>query len=220
MRTPTEGPLFDLITWLYRRVPFLKYWGLRRGYLTATGWVASNWANAPVARSGAPVAWYTYPALAFLADRIKPEMRVFEFGSGNSTRWWAEQASMVHAVEDDRAWYDRLVASGLPESIDLRYEVDEDAYVQSIAARGLSFDVVVIDGSHRNECTFACLPWLAPEGVVVWDNSEQKQLFRPAHDFLAEHGFRRIDFHGIAPLNMDAHATSVFYRPASNCFGI
>jgi Methyltransferase domain len=220
MRAPHERPLFKLITWLYQRVPFLKYWGLRRGYLTAAGWIASNWANAPVARDGAPVAWYTYPALSFLEGRIKPDMRVFEFGSGHSTRWWAARTSSVHAVEDDRAWYERLIASGLPTNIDLQYEVGEDAYVQSIAARGQSFDVVVIDGSHRIECTFACLSWLSAEGVVVWDNSEQDQAFGPAFEFLAERGFRRIDFHGLAPLNMDAHATSVFYRAASNCFGI
>jgi hypothetical protein len=212
--------MFRAVTALYRVAPPLKHWGIRRGYLTRSGWIKSNWTRAPVDASGEPLPWYTYPAIEFLGGRIKPSMRVFEYGSGQSTRWWARHVAEVHAVEDDREWFDR-VARTLPANVDLRYaDSAGDGYVRSIAERGAPFDVVVIDGSVRDECARECIASLTPEGVVVFDNTEEPQLFGAGLGHLADSGFRRIDFYGVAPLNMDATATSVLYRPGRNCFGL
>ena len=147
-------------------------------------------------------------------------MKVFEYGSGQSTRWWARQVDSVHAVEDDRVWFER-VSSALPGNADLRLaDPSNGGYAQSISERGTIFDVVVIDGSVRNECARECLAFLATDGVIVWDNTEEPNVFGEGLKFLSERGFRRIDFHGLAPLNMDPHTTSVLYRPDQNSFGI
>jgi hypothetical protein len=126
----------------------------------------------------------------------------------------------VHSVEDDQGWYESLVTD-LPANVDLRFaDSSTNEYASSIAARDERFDVVVIDGSARNECAQACLPYLKDDGVIVFDNTEEPNLFGEGLSLLRTSGFRRIDFHGIAPLTTDPHATSVLYRPASNCLGI
>jgi hypothetical protein len=210
---------YRLVTDLYRALPPLKYWGMRRGYLTRTGWVKSNWARDAVDASGDPLPWLTYPAIEFLAGRVQRSMKVFEYGSGQSTRWWARQVESVHSVEDDTEWFERI-SGALPGNVDLRLADAAGGYAQSIGERGEIFDVVVIDGSVRNECARECVSYLAPDGVIVWDNTEEPNVFGEGLDFLTAAGFRRIDFHGLAPLNMDAHATSVLYRPGQNGFRI
>lgn len=117
------------------------------------------------------------------------------------------------------AWLE-LVSTELPDNVDLQLARSEDEYANSIAARGTRFDVVVIDGSARNLCAKACVEYLAPDGVIVWDNSEMPAIFDEGLDFLRERGFHRIDFYGLGPLNMDPWATSVLYRPGTNSFHI
>jgi hypothetical protein len=210
---------FKLVTRLYRAIPPLKYWGLRRGYLTRTGWVKSNWVRDTVDASGDPLPWLTYPAIEFLAGRVQRSMKVFEYGSGQSTRWWARHVESVHSVEDDTAWFERI-SGALPGNVDLRLADAAGGYAKSISERGEIFDVVVIDGSVRNQCARECVAFLARDGVIVWDNTEEPNVFGEGLKFLGEQGFRRLDFHGIGPLNMDPWATSVLYRPNQNSFGI
>jgi Methyltransferase domain len=215
-----EALKYRLITAVYRAVPPLRYWGVRRGYLMRIGWVRSNWARTPVDASGDPLPWLTYPAIDFLHGRIQPSMKVFEYGSGQSTRWWARHVESVHAIEDDSEWFER-VSADLPSNVDLRFaDSSGDDYARSIGERGEVFDVVVIDGSARNDCARECVAFLAPDGVIVWDNTEEPNIFGEGLEFLSRNGFRRIDFHGMTPLNMDPHATSVLYRPGQNSFEI
>jgi hypothetical protein len=211
---------YRIIDSLYTRLPPLKYWGLRRGYLAKSGWVKSGWAHAPVTANGEPLPWYTYASIEFISDRVRPDMRVFEYGSGQSTRWWAGQVARVDAVEDDPGWMANVSAS-LPPNVDLRFARPADGeYARSVLERGARFDIVVIDGSDRNRCAEVCLEALADDGVVIWDNTEEPNVFGPGLETLRAAGFRRIDFHGLGPLNMDSWCTSVLYRPELNCFGI
>jgi hypothetical protein len=213
------GAKYKLLTKIYRRFPPLKYWGLRRAYLKSNGWVQSGWADAPVDSDGDPLPWYTYPSIDFLRTRIKPEMTVFEYGSGQSTRWWARHSESVHAIEDDKEWFTR-VRDDLPANVDLRFAGSEEEYLASIGERGEKFDIVVIDGSFRNACARVCLDAMRPDAVVVWDNTEEPNSFGEGLEYLRKKGFNKIDFHGLGPLNMHAWATSVLYRPKKNNFGI
>ena len=208
-----------VVTRLYRTFPPAKYWSVRQGYLKRIGWVRSNWTHQSVDANGEPMPWLTYPAVTFIEERVKPHMTIFEFGSGQSTLWWARRVQAVHSVEDDEAWF-RLVSATLPGNVDLRLaDASTDAYARSIQERDAAFDVVIIDGSDRNGCAHHALASIKPDGVIVFDNTEEPNAFGPGLALLREHGFRRIDFHGMAPLNGDPHATSVLYRPA-NCFEI
>lgn len=203
--------------YLVPRVRALRYWTLYRRFLRESGWDASARTQAPVDPRGRPLPWYTYGAIAFLDERVTPDMRVFEYGSGSSTRWWAARAGKVVAVEDDAAWFHR-VGETLPENVDLRFAAGTE-YVRAPAQDAGPFDVVVIDGSDRNRCAEYAVPALKDDGVVVWDNADWTEMFQDGMDTLQDAGFRRIGFRGLGPLNGYGWMTSVFYR-RNNCLGI
>src|SRR5438874_1854481 len=55
--------------------------------------------------------WIPYPAIRRLAKIIRPEWRVLETGSGNSTLWLAQRVAYLRSVESNSGWYARVGAS-------------------------------------------------------------------------------------------------------------
>lgn len=81
-----------------------------RGYLDRMGWFASL-DGTPRDHAGY-VPYITYPAMRQLARIMRPEFRVFEYGSGGSSLWWAAQVREVISVEHDAGWAERVAAAG------------------------------------------------------------------------------------------------------------
>src|ERR1043165_4945404 len=52
------------------------------------------------------IPWFSYAAIDFLEDFIKPHMSVFEYGSGGSTLFFARRAKSVWSIEDNPRWFD------------------------------------------------------------------------------------------------------------------
>jgi len=90
------------------------------GYLAAIGWPRSTRLGEPVDAQGMPIPWMTYPAVAFLEPRLRSSFRVFEYGSGNSTFWWAARVGYVESCEHDSDWVSRL-QERLPDNVRLRH---------------------------------------------------------------------------------------------------
>ena len=63
-------------------------------YLSPVGWLKSCASGEAVDLSG-PVPWYTYPMLKVLPGLIRPHFKVFEFGAGNSSLWWASGVAQI-----------------------------------------------------------------------------------------------------------------------------
>jgi hypothetical protein len=172
-----------------------------------------------VTRDGAPLPWITYPALRFLEPRLSRSMEVFEFGSGNSTLWWAERVARVTSCEHDAQWFERTRAR-LPANASVsHYSLEPDGdYSRAAQAAQQDFDIVVIDGRDRVNCAKHSLSALKPAGVIVWDNSDRSE-FREGLDLLTPLGFRSLDFEGLGPVNSYVWMTSILYRDV-NCFSI
>lgn len=185
----------------------------RNSVLNLTGWRSSREASVPIDAAGEPLPWFTYPAIRFLEPRLSKSMRVFEYGAGNSTLWWASRVRSVQSVEHHREWFDRITAA-LPGNAKVSFAEGDD-YIQ--AAQG-QFDVIVIDGIMRPQCAGPAVAALSKGGVIVWDNTDEEADF-DGHRFLERSGFRRVDFWGIGPLLTYEWCTSVFYREG-NCLEI
>src|SRR5215218_1655637 len=54
------------------------------------------------------VPWFTYPAIEALKNWDLADKRVFEYGSGYSTLFWASRAKEVVSVEHNRDWYEKI----------------------------------------------------------------------------------------------------------------
>jgi len=188
--------------------------------LDALGWITSRKAKRPIDADGNPLPWITYPAIALLERRVKPNMNVFEFGSGFSTLWWSKRAQSVTAVEHHVGWYERIKGQ-VPDNATLHHvELQEDGEYCRAAAQSPEkpFHVIVIDGRDRVNCAKNAISALRPGGVIVWDNSDRKR-YRPGTRHLVQNGFKRLPLVGFGPRLSRVWETSIFYRP-DNCLGL
>lgn len=179
-----------------------------------------NWDCVDKFRNKIP--WYTYPAIEFLNTFDFSEKSVFEFGSGNSSIYWAKKAKDVVSVEHDKEWFEK-VNSSLSSNQTLLYREDSEEYEKSILDFNKKFDVVIIDGIRRPQCSNLierCLNYQSEGGIVILDNSD---WFRETSKYLREKlDLIEIDFHGFGPINDYTWTTSVFitrnfrFKPIDN----
>ena len=172
----------------------------------------------PVTVNGAPLPIMTYGMIDVLQDRLTNDLRVFEFGNGSSTLFFAERVRHVTSVEYDPSWIERL--RGLaPANVELIYRPnDADAtYCGAIDDAGEAFDVVLIDGRDRINCMRRAVARVGMAGEIIFDDS-QRDRYSPALDIGTDAGLRRLDFPGSPPTGVRESTTTLFYR-ADNCLG-
>lgn len=179
------------------------------------GWFEC-YGGVPTDRRGEPLPWMPYAFIDFLDERLDPDVRVFEYGSGNSTRWFAERVGEVVSVEHDRTWFDEVHTS-VPSNAEVVYRTGRE-YVSTPDEYG-EFDLVVVDGRNRVECVEAATDSLANDGVIVWDDSRGRPSYSSKMDELERTGFRELSFQGMGPVTANLQRTSVLYRD-HNCLGI
>lgn len=81
----------------------------KHSILHKTGWVDSFILGYPCRSDGKPLPWMNYSIISFLEQRLNKTMRVFEFGSGYSTLFYARFVESVVAVEHNREWFETIV---------------------------------------------------------------------------------------------------------------
>ena len=140
--------------------------------------------------------WFSYGAIDFLEGFLRPEMRVFEFGSGGSTIFFAHRCARVESVEDDPAWAlrvrERLTQLGLtnvalsecPFDFNCSAAFGESQYLDRV--REGSYDVIVVDGadndySIRPKCFKVAENQVNAGGIIVVDDSWRYRQLRESH---------------------------------------
>src|SRR5215211_2787797 len=173
------------------------------------------------------VPWFTYPAIEALKNWDLADKRVFEYGSGYSTLFWASRCKEVVSVEHNRAWYEKIAGLAPSNARLILAPIDGDdyhpspelleqfkEYAEAIDGR---FHVIVIDGYARSrvryQCAQAALPHLDPNGLIILDNSD----WLPASTlFLRRAGLIEVDFSGPAPGSSHSQTTSFFFTREFN----
>ncbi len=167
----------------------------------------------PVDVCGAPIPWITYPALEYLIQFDYSDCSIYEFGSGNSTLFWANRANKVVSVETDFEWYE-LIKRNAPTNVELYFLDDQKSFSENIIKQDEQFHVIVIDSiKYRYSATMSAIKKIAPGGVIIFDNSD---WYPNACRFLRDAGFNQIDFHGFGPVNGYAWSTSIFFKEGIN----
>lgn len=142
----------------------------------------------------------------FLEGRVTP--RVFEWGAGGSTLFFAARAAQVISVEHDSAWYKKAF-EGLNErevqNVTLFYLIEMLDYVFQIQRANYKFDLVVVDGVQRNACALMALDMVNTGGWLVLDNTERETEYAEALSLLKD--WERKDYQG------DGFVTSIFVKP-------
>jgi hypothetical protein len=175
--------------------------------------------------------WVTYNAARFLRSRLAKDAKVFEYGAGGSTIFFADRGCSVESVEHDKEWYDLVKeklrrnkkvhmhfkppqASAKPPAAyrSSRYtEHHFKQYVQAINPFGdETFDLVLVDGRARVGSAQAAIPKIKPSGFLMLDNSERAD-YGPI--FKELQGWKRWDFYGIGPFELLMWQTTLWQKP-------
>jgi hypothetical protein len=190
-----------------------------KGYLDEIGWFNAYDSKAPVDEDKNPIPWVTYSFIDFIKGRLKKQHTVFEFGSGNSTYFYAKYAGLVVSVEHDKGWFDKISGTK-PENAEMIYcELVRDGdYCRVPLKLEEKFDIIIVDGRDRVNCCKQAVEAVSPNGVIVLDDSE-REFYREGITFLKSKAFKELAFTGISPGLFYRKATSVFYKH-DNCLGI
>jgi hypothetical protein len=163
-----------------------------------------DWASCDA--DGAPIPWMTYPAIEYLKQLDLSAARIFEYGSGNSSLFWAARCLALVTVEDNPGWHEKI-SPRLPGNARSLFR-DGARYPRSILETDDRYDVVVIDGSRRKSCAEAAVERLAETGFIVLDNSD---WLPRTTQFLRERDLIQVDMTGFGPINGYTLTTSFFF---------
>jgi hypothetical protein len=188
-------------------------------WLRTSGWIASVKNGYPCKQDGSVIPWMNYSIVAFLEERLRSDLVVFEYGCGYSTLFFAERVKHVTAVEHDETWLD-LVREHAPSNVTaLLRPLDMNGdYCRTINELDGAFDIVVVDGRDRVNCVRMSLPRLSPSGVIILDDSHRDR-YSEALDIARDGGFKVLSMIGVKPTGKRPGRTSILYRE-NNCLGI
>ena len=168
-----------------------------------------------VDRDGNPIPWYTYPAIEYLSQFDYADKKIFEFGCGYSSPFWAERAAEVVSVEDNPIWFGRWQAEFDNPNLEIRLREEGEIYEDAILENDSLYDVIVVDGKRRAECCRTAVLKLAPDGMIILDDSDRintSQEYQEAVKVLRNADLLQVDFYGFCPMNAYTKCTSLFLR--------
>lgn len=160
----------------------------------------------PVNKENEPIPWYSYPAIEYLSNIDFRQKTIFEYGSGNSSAFWARRCREILSVEDNEEWYN-IVSAKLEPNQTIRLVKERSEYISASLEAAAKPDVIIVDGSHRFACAEAAIASLAPGGMIILDNSDWHPKTAAA---LRAAGLIQVDFTGFNPINYYVTTTSLF----------
>ncbi len=183
--------------------------------------------------------WISFPVIEFLAEKIQPNARVFEYGGGGSTLFFIDKGAVVYTVEHHNEWYKTLEEKlrkhekwkGLfvqPEldnnykedfsNPDLYFSSEQDfkgynfkKYAQAILAFP-DFDFVLVDGRARPSCLKHGIEKLKKGGYLILDNSDRSYYTSYFTQQLANDFTEVINHSGPTPFCSWFNRTSVWQK--------
>lgn len=197
----------------------LRFFRLRShsaSFFNSTGLARSFRENRPVNKDGEPLPWLNYSLIRLLDERLRETLRVFEYGSGYSTLYFAARTQSVTSVEHVPEWVQELQPY-LPDNAMLATATPGPEYIQAPYAHE-PFDLILVDGLDRVECVHAAIGALRPEGVIVLDDThrpEYQRLLAP----LREQGYKTLTLYGPKPTSIIEAQSTIIYR-TENVLGL
>lgn len=184
------------------------YWVISHTEIT-TGHLNSAKTSSSVDYKNNPLPWYTYPAIEYLIQFEFKDKRVFEYGCGNSSLFWASRAQSVTSVESDKEWFE-IVETKQLKNQELLFRTTQAEYVQAIEEKNEDYDAIIIDGKWRYYCAVNAVDKLKDDGFIILDNSD---WYPNTAKFIRNTGLLQVDFNGLGPINYYTWTTSIFFKP-------
>jgi len=98
--------------------------------------------------------WMTWNEVREIEKRVNKEVRVFEWGAGSSTRWFADRAKWVTSVERSVMWVKKVQKQlGARKNVWIEYLGSKEDYVDALRRNEpTKFGLILIDGDWRTDC--------------------------------------------------------------------
>jgi hypothetical protein len=207
------------VPWLFVFGKWLTLLFSNRSFLRRSGYFKSVGKGRPVRADGSPIPWLNYPVIGFLENRLHEGLTLFEYGSGNSTLFYAGLVGRVVAVEHNPAWFGEI-SSRAPANAEILLcdPFEPRRYAEMIAVQGRRYDVVIVDGKERRRCLEIAPEWLTAGGVMLLDDANPA-TYGEAIARVAARGFRVLEFEGLKAGSIGIARTVLFYRP-ENVLGL
>lgn len=164
-------------------------------------------------KDGNPLPWYTYPAIEYLSQFDYGTKKIFEYGCGYSSQFWARQALSVISIEDNQDYFERWQNEFKESNLFIHWRDEGEIYEQAIFEEDDCYDVIVIDGKRRTECAAAAVKKLADGGMIILDDSDRintSEEYVKAVEILRAANLIQVDFYGFCPMNNYTKTTSLF----------
>lgn len=125
--------------------------------------------------------WMTKKSIELLDHLITKKDLILEFGSGRSTKWFAERCNMIISVENNTEWF-RKVKDQIMEFNNIEYifaSINKQNPVHSEYLSILSkipdnsIDFIINDGKIRDLVAYKSIDKLKPGGIYLLDNAER-----------------------------------------------
>lgn len=168
-----------------------------------------------VDRDGNPIPWYTFPAIEYLSQFDYSDKKIFEFGCGNSSLFWAAQAKQVISIEDNPKWFEKWQAEFKADNLDIRWRDEGEGYENAIFEQEDKFDVIVVDGKRRADCCKTAVQKVADGGMIILDDSDRINTsleYVKSVEVLRAADLIQVDFYGFCPMNNYTKTTSLFLK--------
>lgn len=112
--------------------------------------------------------WYTWPCLEWLKGLDFKDKFIWEYGLGDSTLWYKTRGGNSYGVDHD-------INYCLHAGHGYCNYTEKKKYIHVINWYPF-FDIVVIDGIHRDDCTNPALKHLKSGGYLIIDNYHQPSV--------------------------------------------
>ncbi len=190
------------------------------------------------------VPWICFAAIRYLKGILSPSMRVWEFGSGGSTLFFANRVSEVVSVEHNPEWYHRVAraigtASGTCHIRLEEPEVDTTAAANDVGDpegyvaddvnyRGMTFRRYAgsIDGYPEGHFDMVFIDGRArpscckhaiekvSEGGYLVLDNSERPHYAYVHETMKARGWRKVSFYGPVP-HLLHFSETCFWQKAS-----
>lgn len=156
--------------------------------------------------------WWVKNVADLVKSKLSKNMTVFEWGSGNSTLFIAQNVGSVVSVEHNLMWYERMQEI-IPRNVRLEFcELTYGGeYCKKIFNEKEKFDLIIVDGRDRVNCAINAVEYIKENGIIIWDDTH-REAYQEGYDFLKEHGYKQLQLSGITYSHAFMHYTSIFYK--------
>lgn len=122
------------------------------------------------------VPWLTQNVVKLLKENVRKTDVYLEFGSGQSTTWFASRVGKIYSVEHDKSWYS-IVKNKVGKVSGLVYKLAQTKkdYLSIVdELKDKTVDICLVDGNWRRDCMLVAIPKIKIGGMLILDNAETK----------------------------------------------